>query len=485
LKAIGVWLGGTALGVVLARRISWLLKLFKSPVAISILAFGLSLVIAALFEVLGLTLIIGAYVIGLSLSRTDIKHLIEENLKPVYTFLVPVFFCVMGMMVDLNALCSKPVLVFGGIYTVLAILAKQIGCALPTFLCGFNLKGGLRVGAGMIARGEVALIVAGIGLANGYLTQEIFGIGILMTLVTTVVAPPCLVGLVNLPGEGVRRPHPKSVIGSRNVVFEMSSPMVAELMMVRLVSELRAEGFFLSELSHEDHIWSAAMDDIEFSIQRDGANILFSCTPAEEAMVMTAWMEVASQMNDLARAISKPIRREDVGRILQNPAPSARGRSGVGRYLQGFVMLPKFRAASKREAIERMVSEIARACPNHVKDAAAATAAVLKREDSMPTGLDHGIAVPHGRCAEIVGIAGAVAILDNEGTANGCIPDYETIDNSPLQIIVLTLANDEQQTPYLQLMGFISRALRADAGYKRLLACTSADEMRKFFRTIQ
>ena len=116
-------------------------------------------------------------------------------------------------------------------------------------------------------------------------------------------------------------------------------------------------------------------------------------------------------------------------------------------------------------------------------DAAAATAAVLRREESMPTGLDHGIAVPHGRSSVVTGIAGAVAILDNEGTANGCIPDYETIDNSPLQIIVLTLANDAQQTPYLQLMSFISRALRADDGYRRLLACQTPEEMRKFFRT--
>ena len=482
LKAVGVWLGGTALGVVLARKISWLLKLFRSPVAIAILAFGLSLVIAGLFEVMGLTLIIGAYVIGLSLSRTDIKHLIEENLQPVYTFLVPVFFCVMGMMVDMSALCSKPVLVFGGIYTVLAILAKQIGCAVPTLFCGFNAKGGLRVGAGMIARGEVALIVAGIGLSNGYLTQEIFGIGILMTLVTTVVAPPCLVALFNLPGEGVRRHRAPSTEGSRNVLFEMSSAMVADIMLARLVDELRAEGFFMSELSHEDHIWEAAMDDIEFTIQRDGASIRFSCTPAEEAMVMTAWMEVASQMNDLARAIAKPIRREDVDRMIKDSTALQRKHSGVERYLQGFVMLPKFRATSKREAIERIVAEIAKACPNHVKDAAEATAAVLRREDSMPTGLDHGIAVPHGRCAGVTSIAGAVAILDNEGTANGCVPDYETIDNSPLQIVVLTLANDEKQTPYLQLMSFISRALRADGGYKRLLACRSADEMRKFFR---
>ena len=106
----------------------------------------------------------------------------------------------------------------------------------------------------------------------------------------------------------------------------------------------------------------------------------------------------------------------------------------------------------------------------------------MKREESMPTGLDHGIAVPHGRCPSVHGIAGAVAIVDNEGTANGCIPDYETIDNSPLKIIVLTVANDEAQTPYLKLMSYISRALRADNGYERLAVCKTPDEMRRFFR---
>ena len=103
----------------------------------------------------------------------------------------------------------------------------------------------------------------------------------------------------------------------------------------------------------------------------------------------------------------------------------------------------------------------------------------------MPTGLDHGIAVPHGRSPSVRGIAGAVAIVDNEGTASGCIPDYETIDKSQLQIIVLTIANDEAQTPYLKLMSFISRALRADNGYERLAACKTPDEMRRFFRSVK
>ena len=292
-------------------------------------------------------------------------------------------------------------------------------------------------------------------------------------------------GLFNLRGEGVRVHREPSVEGSRNVLFELSSDTVAELMIGKLVDELRKEGFFVSELSKDDCIWEAAMDDIEFSIRRDGAEIRFSCTPAEEAMVMTAWMEVASQMNDLARAISKPIRRDDVDRMLKGAEAVRNGRSGVGRYLQDFVMLPKFRASSRKEAIEKMVAAIAEANPNRVKDHDAATAAVLKREESMPTGLDHGIAVPHGRSPDVDGIVGAVAILDNSGTANGCIPDYETIDNSPLRIIVLTLANSAQQTPYLQLMSFISRALRADNGYERLAQCGTADEMREFFRSVK
>ena len=200
---------------------------------------------------------------------------------------------------------------------------------------------------------------------------------------------------------------------------------------------------------------------------------------------MTAWMEVASQLNDLARAIAKPIRKEDLGLVLKDAKHVIVGNSGVGRYLEGFVMLPGFRATNKREAIEKLVAAVAKANPNHVKSVAAAVEAVMKREASMPTGLDCGIAVPHGRSSEVVGISGAVAVLDNSGTANGCLPDYETIDNSPVQVIVLTLANSETQTPYLQLMSFISKALRANEGYRRLLAAKTPEEMRQFFRTVK
>ena len=483
-KSFGVWLLATIIGILAARRISAFLKVaFRSPTVIATMAFGLSLILAGFFECMGLAMIIGAYVMGLALSRTDIKHMVQETLTPVYTFLVPIFFCVMGMMVDLSALCSKPVLIFGAVYTVLAVAAKVVGCMVPSLCCGFNVLGSLRIGAGMVPRGEVALIIAGLGLSAGYLTQEIFGIGIMMTLVTTVVAPPALVALFKSPKKGVK--HPKeSTDGSRQVQFELADVNVAEIMMGKLLAEFRNEGFFVTCLSQADHIWDVAIDAIEISVRRDENKIFFECTPAEEAIVMTVWMEVVSQINDLARSIAKPMRREDhIDKMLKD-TESAKKRAGrnIARYLQGFVMIPNFKASSKEEAIERIVAEIARQCPNHVKDVAAATEAVKRREASMPTGLDHGIAVPHGRDPSVVGIAGAVAIVDNSGTAGGCLADYETIDKSPVEIIVLTLANVGAQTPYLQLMAAISRILRMNDGYLTLAKCKSADEMRKFFR---
>lgn len=491
LKAFGVWLGATAIGLIFARYIAKFLKIvFKSPVVIATMAFGLALVLAGFFEFMGLAMIIGAYVMGLALSRTDLKHPIQEMLTPVYTFLVPIFFCSMGMMVDMSALCSKPVLIFGGVYTILAVIAKIVGCMIPSMCCGFNFLGGLRIGAGMVPRGEVALIIAGLGLSSGYLTQEIFGIGILMTLVTTVVAPPALVGLFASSAKGVRHSKSNATTSSRSVTFALGSADIAELVLSKLIDEFRSEGFFTSLLSKEDNIWTVAMDNMEIAVRRDHNVIRVDCTPAEEAMVMTAWMEVASEMNDLARQISRPIRRETIERKMEkffkeHSDSDPINANGVDKYLRDFIMLPNLRASSKRELIEKMVKEIAAVWPDRVTDSKVAVEAVIRREESMPTGLDHGIAVPHGRSPSVEGIVGAVAILDNSNTANGCVPDYETIDNSPLSIVVLTLANNEQQTPYLQLMSFIARSLRANDGYRRLADCKTAIAMREFFRSVK
>jgi len=483
-KAFGVWLGATFIGVMFARKIAWLLKLFKSEQAIATLAFGLSMILAGFFEYMGLAMIIGAYVVGLALSRTDLKHMIQSTLAPVYTFLVPIFFCVMGMMVDVDALMSKPVLVFGAIYTALAVFAKVFGCALPSWFCGFNILGGLRIGTGMVPRGEVALIIAGLGLSNGFLSQEIFGIGILMTLVTTVIAPPALVALFLPKKKGVR--HPKdSMENSRTVHFKMPEGEIANIMFDKLIDAFRSEGFFATRLMEDNYtsIWEITKDDMELSFTRKGKEIFVECTPHEEEIFSKAWEEVVSDMIHLASTLSKPItKKEIVNAMVQDATGMQKTPSSISKHVLNFVMIPSFKATNKNEAIEKLVEAVAEANKGHVKNIEAAKAAVFKRENSMSTGMDHGIALPHGRTDAVDGIMGAVAIVDNSENENGVIPDYETIDHSMLQIIVLTLAPETEQCPYLQFMAYIAHVLREGSAYEELLKCSTEKEMRLFFK---
>ena len=199
-------------------------------------------------------------------------------------------------------------------------------------------------------------------------------------------------------------------------------------------------------------------------------------------------MEVISQMNELTRTLSKVQKRDDILENIVAKKDDAENISSsvlAARYVQNFVMLPRFKAYSKKEAIDKMVEKIAQVYPKNVVDEAKVKEAILSREESMPTGLDLGIAVPHGRTDGVNHILGAVALVDNTENENGIIPDYETIDHSKIQIIVLTLVPESAHAPYLQLMAFISRVLHNEDDRKRLLACTTSEEMRKFFRHIK
>ena len=206
-KAMGFWLGLTGIVILLSSRISRSLSSFRSPGAAITLALAIAFLAAALAEAFGLAMIIGAYSVGLALSRAEIAEALKEPIEAVNHAVVPVFFVVMGMMVDFNAIL--PVLGFGIVISLLAIAGKLLGCGLPALGLGFNLWGASRVGVGMMPRGEVALIVAGVGLSRGVIETDLFGVCIMMTFVTTVLAPVLLVPIFRKGGPGRRHAVPK------------------------------------------------------------------------------------------------------------------------------------------------------------------------------------------------------------------------------------------------------------------------------------
>jgi Kef-type K+ transport system membrane component KefB len=203
LKAMGFWLGLMAVGVLLSNHISRFLSGFRSSGSALGLALALAFLCAAVAEFFGLAMIIGAYTIGLAMSNTEIAKQLRHSMESVFQAFVPIFFVVMGMLVDFHAM--QPVLVFGLVVSFLAIIGKVFGCGIPALGVGFNVRGASRIGFGMLPRGEVALIVAGVGLSRGVIEADIFGVSIMMTFITTVMAPIILVPIFKSGGPGHRK----------------------------------------------------------------------------------------------------------------------------------------------------------------------------------------------------------------------------------------------------------------------------------------
>jgi mannitol/fructose-specific phosphotransferase system IIA component (Ntr-type) len=154
------------------------------------------------------------------------------------------------------------------------------------------------------------------------------------------------------------------------------------------------------------------------------------------------------------------------------------------KYIPNFVMEPFFRAFSKKEAIEKLVEMAGGKFPEIVCNVEHAKQAVFNREESMPTGLDNGIAVPHGRTDGVNQITGVLALVDNSENDNGIIPDYDTIDHSKIQILCLTLIPDSISTPYLQLIAAFIRIFQDPDNREELLSCKTSEEMGDFFRSV-
>lgn len=301
-KAFGFWLVCTVAGILLAPRISRLLKGLRSSAAITSLAFGLALLLAALSEMSGLAMIIGAYIMGLSLSTTDLADFLQEQLKGVYNLVVPVFFCVMGMLVDFSTMPA--VLVMGLVYTGLATLAKVLGCGIPAMFAGFTLRGGLRIGFGMLPRGEVALIIAGMGLSVGVIGPSVFGVAIMMTVLTTLIAPPMLIHSFKR-GRGVRD---TTGMGTEDeTTFSLAFPThdVAEFVLSRIIKAFHREEFFVHTLHGEHNCYQVRKDDLAFSIMLDRSNIQLHMTPKSEHAVRFIVLEELLAMEDVFESCKK------------------------------------------------------------------------------------------------------------------------------------------------------------------------------------
>ena len=468
-KAFGIWLAFTALGLIFSKQIAKFLKFFKHSFDFSICALGIALLLAGIFEKQGLAMIIGAYVTGLSLSSTDIAPIIQERIHGLYDFFVPIFFAVMGMMVNVGEMLSKEVLIFGAIYTVIAILAKVIGCALPAMIMGFNFKGGLRIGCGMVPRGEVALIIAGIGLTAGILDEKLFGVVILMTLVTTLVAAPLLNFSLSLSGRGTKKET--STEDGITLSWDFGSDEIADLVIDMLLKNLRAEGFYVQMMNINEGISQARKGNTVLSIKEEESVVTIETSAEAEAFVKTSMYEmilgVINLINNLKKGFDGVALKKD---ILDSDATDADSDTQFKKLISPEVIVMDLKSETKDELLKEMVMILANS--GKVRDWEHVYNDVLDREKIMSTGMDKGIAIPHAKSEGVVSACVAVGIK-KEGI------DFDALDKQPSKIFFLIVSPKKSNSPHLQILASISSVVRNKETLDKIFEAKSSEDIYK------
>ena len=163
-------------------------RLWKAKGSIEGIATASFFGAAALAGSIGLSPIVGAFAVGMALSTTKVFEKIENYISKIGLIFAPLFFAIIGAQVDFRAV-NMEVLMLSAIVIVIAVVTKFFGCGLPAMLFLKDKAKGMRVGIGMISRGEVGLIVAGVGVSSGVLTGSVYSTIVIMVAVTTIITP--------------------------------------------------------------------------------------------------------------------------------------------------------------------------------------------------------------------------------------------------------------------------------------------------------
>ncbi|WP_422481040.1 cation:proton antiporter [Pleomorphochaeta sp. DL1XJH-081] len=311
LKAVGFWAICMVVGIVAAPHITKRMKRLESLGIVAEISFGIALLLAGFSEMAGLAMIIGAYITGLSFSQTDVSSEITERIKAVGDYFIPVFFAVMGMMVDFKAVGS--VLGFGILFSLIAFAGKLFGCGFPALFVGFNMKGAFRIGAGMLPRGEVTLIVAGIGLASGAIGPDMFGVAVMTMLLASVAAPPLLVQSFK-GGSGYKKELQTSEDGDMvTLELEFPSERAADFLRRSISDAFRSEGFFIRTIEGSVRSWQIRKDELVFILKRQGAKLELQSKQQDEAFVRLMLMETLVDFQEFVDSLKSMEQPEMMG----------------------------------------------------------------------------------------------------------------------------------------------------------------------------
>ena len=189
LKILGLFAVLLIGSVLLIPRILHIERLWRSEGSMEGVTTAAFFGAAGLAAFVGLSPIVGSFSIGMAVASTRVIKQVEEYVSKLGIIFAPLFFAIIGAQVDLRGVVNIEVLYLSGIIIAIAVVTKLVGCGLPALIFLKNKGRAMKVGIGMVSRGEVGLIVAGVGVSSGALSVDIYTTVIIMVALTTIITP--------------------------------------------------------------------------------------------------------------------------------------------------------------------------------------------------------------------------------------------------------------------------------------------------------
>lgn len=190
-RTVAFWLILLAITLTVAPRVMRAAEWWRARGTVEVVATATCFGSAVAAAAIGLSPIVGAFAAGMAIAGSKVIARIRDYIDRLSMLFSPIFFAVIGAQFNINALSWHGAWIIM-VLVVVAVTSKLVGCGLPAALTLRNSKSGLRVGVGMISRGEVGLIIAGIGITSGIMDQTLYGAVVTMVIFTTLITPIAL-----------------------------------------------------------------------------------------------------------------------------------------------------------------------------------------------------------------------------------------------------------------------------------------------------
>jgi fructose-specific phosphotransferase system IIA component len=284
-----------------------------------------------------------------------------------------------------------------------------------------------------------------------------------------MIAPPMLNFTLKLPGTGTKKPVKGNETAS--LTWDFPSPEIADLVLDTLLKDLRAEGFFVQTMNLDKGLSQARKDDISISIVEEERQVTIETANEDLPFVKTAAYEVLLKLN----ASIEKLKASSDPKAMRRELSEMNGREDrdVLSLVEPALVSLRLKGNDKNAVLNELVDMLA--AEGKIEDRGQTIADVLQREQTMSTGMQHGIALPHAKTDGVKDICVAVG-LKKEGL------DFGSIDGEKSTIFIMVISPKKTSGPHLQFLAAIGSVLKDEALRDQVLRAETREDVATLLR---